>query len=105
MHERKARWPSWPTGSSPCPAGFGTLDEMLELLTWNQLGLMAKPVVFLDVDGFFAPLFAFFDRAVDGQVPPPGPPHAGPAGPHRRRGDGVAIAIAPRRRRAQVDRP
>ena len=38
---------------------------MIEILTWNQLGLMSKPVVFLDVDGFYAPLFDFFDRAVE----------------------------------------
>jgi predicted Rossmann-fold nucleotide-binding protein len=37
------------------------------MLTWNQLGLLAKPVVFLDIDGFFTSLFDFFDRAVDDQ--------------------------------------
>jgi uncharacterized protein (TIGR00730 family) len=45
------------------PGGFGTLDEAFELLTWNQLGLVAAPVVFLDVGGFFEPLFAFIDGA------------------------------------------
>ena len=52
------------------PGGFGTLDETLEILTWNQLGLIAKPVVFLDVDGYFTSLFEFFDRAVDDRLHP-----------------------------------
>lgn len=65
MHERKARMAELGAGFIVLPGGFGTLDETLELLTWNQLGLIAKPVVFLDVDGFFGPLFDFFDRAVE----------------------------------------
>ena len=64
MHERKARMADLASGFIALPGGYGTLDETLELLTWNQLGLIAKPVVFLDVDGFFAPLFMFFDAAV-----------------------------------------
>ena len=54
MHERKARMVELSTGFVALPGGFGTLDETLEMLTWNQLGLVAKPVVFLDVDGYFA---------------------------------------------------
>jgi uncharacterized protein (TIGR00730 family) len=65
MHERKARMADLATGFVVLPGGYGTLDETLELLTWNQLGLLAKPIVFLDVGGFFAPLFAFFDAAVE----------------------------------------
>ena len=64
MHERKARMAELAAGFIALPGGFGTLDETLELLTWNQLGLIAKPVVLLDIDGFFGPLFDFFDRAV-----------------------------------------
>lgn len=67
MHERKARMADLATGFVVLPGGFGTLDETLEILTWNQLGLLAKPVVFLDIDGFFTPLFDFFDRAVEEQ--------------------------------------
>ena len=104
MHERKARMAELADGFIALPGGFGTLDEALEMLTWNQLGLIAKPVVFLDVDGFFGPLFDFFDRAVEAGFVRGAAPHAGPAGPHRRRGDG------PRHRAragdaAQVDRP
>ena len=65
MHERKARMAELADGFVALPGGFGTLDETLEVLTWNQLGLIAKPVVFLDVDGYFGGLFDFFDRAVD----------------------------------------
>jgi uncharacterized protein (TIGR00730 family) len=46
------------------PGGFGTLDELAEALTMSQLGLHAKPCGLLDVDGFFDPLIAFFDRSV-----------------------------------------
>lgn len=65
MHERKARMSELARGFIALPGGFGTLDETLEILTWNQLGLVAKPVVFLDVDGYYTPLFEFLDRAVE----------------------------------------
>jgi len=65
MHERKARMVELSAGFIALPGGFGTLDETLEILTWNQLGVVAKPVVFLDIEGYFAGLFDFFDRAVD----------------------------------------
>lgn len=64
MHARKARMAELAAGFVVLPGGFGTLDETLELLTWNQLGLIAKPVVLLDVDGFFGPLLDFVERAV-----------------------------------------
>jgi len=48
------------------PGGFGTLDEILEILTWNQIGIIAKPVAFLDVDRYYESLFRFFDDAVAG---------------------------------------
>jgi uncharacterized protein (TIGR00730 family) len=65
MHERKARMAQLADGFVALPGGYGTLDETLEVLTWNQLGLLAKPVVFFDIDGFFDPLFAFLDQATD----------------------------------------
>ena len=57
MHERKALMAELADGFIALPGGFGTFDELSEMLTWNQLGLHAKPVVLLDVDGFWAPLF------------------------------------------------
>ncbi|MBP7596450.1 MAG: TIGR00730 family Rossman fold protein [Candidatus Microthrix sp.] len=59
MHRRKARMAELADGVVVLTGGFGTLDEAFELLTWNQLGLISVPIVFLDVDGFFAPLFDF----------------------------------------------
>jgi uncharacterized protein (TIGR00730 family) len=64
MHERKARMAELSDGVIVLPGGFGTLDEAFEMLTWNQLGLVAAPVVFLDVMGYFTSLFEFVDRSV-----------------------------------------
>lgn len=65
MHERKARMFELADGFVALPGGFGTLDEMFEMLTWRQLGLGDKPCAFLDVDGFYAPLVAMLDRMVE----------------------------------------
>ena len=64
MHERKARMASLADGVVVLPGGFGTYDESFEILTWNQLGLVAVPVVFFDVGGFYAPLLEFVAGAV-----------------------------------------
>lgn len=65
MHERKARLSELADGFVVLPGGFGTVDEFAEMLTWNQLGITAKPVVLLDVDGFWEPLLAWMDKAVE----------------------------------------
>lgn len=65
MHERKARMFDLSDAFIALPGGFGTLDEMFEMLTWRQLGLGDKPCAFLDVDGFYSPLIAMLDRMVD----------------------------------------
>jgi uncharacterized protein (TIGR00730 family) len=65
MHERKARMFDLADGFVALPGGFGTLDEMFEMLTWRQLGIGDKPCAFLDVDGFYAPLLAMMDRMVE----------------------------------------
>jgi len=64
MHTRKARMAELSDGVVVLPGGFGTLDETFEIVTWNQLGLVAVPVVFLDVLGYFAPLFDFVEQSV-----------------------------------------
>lgn len=46
------------------PGGFGTLEELLEVVTWNQIGFMVKPVGILNVCGYFDHLLKFFDHAV-----------------------------------------
>lgn len=64
MHQRKARMFEMADAFIALPGGFGTLDEMFEMLTWRQLGLGDKPCAFLDVDGFYAPLMSMLDRMV-----------------------------------------
>ena len=64
MHERKMRMFDLSDGFVALPGGFGTLDEMFEMLTWRQLGIGDKPCAFLDVDGFYAPLLQMIDRMV-----------------------------------------
>ena len=62
MHERKARMFDLSDAFVALPGGFGTLDEMFEMLTWRQLGLGDKPCAFLDVDDFYDPLVAIFSK-------------------------------------------
>ena len=64
MHIRKARMFELSDGFVALPGGFGTLDEMFEMLTWRQLGLGRKPCAFLDVGGFWQPLMAMLDTMV-----------------------------------------
>jgi uncharacterized protein (TIGR00730 family) len=56
LHERKALMAELSDAFVALPGGFGTLDELMEQLTWSQLGLHAKPVGLLDVDGYWRPL-------------------------------------------------
>ena len=65
MHARKERMAELSDGFIALPGGYGTMDEVIEMLTWNQLGLVAKPVIFLDVNDFFDPLLRMFDKAVE----------------------------------------
>ena len=70
MHERKARMFDLSDAFVALPGGFGTLDEMFEMLTWRQLGFGDKPCALLDVDGFYSPLVGMLDRMVErGFVP------------------------------------
>lgn len=64
MHARKARMFDLADAFVALPGGFGTMEEMFEMLTWRQLGLGAKPCAFLDVEGFYAPLIEMMDRMV-----------------------------------------
>lgn len=64
MHERKALMADLSDAFIALPGGLGTLDELFEILTWAQLGLHHKPIGLLDVGGYFGPLLAFLDGAV-----------------------------------------
>ena len=65
MHERKKRMFDLSDAFVALPGGFGTLDEMFEMLTWRQLGIGDKPCAFLDVEGFYTPLMGMIDRMVE----------------------------------------
>ena len=65
LHERKALMAELSDGFVALPGGFGTLDELLEQLTWSQLGLHAKPIGLLDVEGYWGPLIALARYATD----------------------------------------
>jgi uncharacterized protein (TIGR00730 family) len=65
MHERKALMASLSDGFVALPGGLGTLEEFFEVWTWAQLGYHDKPLALLDVDGYFAPLLAFLEHAVE----------------------------------------
>lgn len=71
MHERKAQMAELADGFIALPGGYGTLEELCEILTWAQLGIHRKPIGLLDVDHFFDPLIALFDSMVArGFLPP-----------------------------------
>jgi uncharacterized protein (TIGR00730 family) len=65
MHERKALMMQLSDAFIALPGGLGTLEELFEILTWGQLGLHAKPCGLLNVRGYYDPLVALLDRAVD----------------------------------------
>jgi hypothetical protein len=62
MHERKERMHGLADAFVILPGGLGTLEEVLEAMTWAQLGLHRKPIVFVNTKGFWDPLFETFDR-------------------------------------------
>lgn len=65
MHERKALMYERADAFVALPGGLGTLEELAEVLTWNQLGILAKPVALLDVGGFWQPLVRWLTEAVE----------------------------------------
>lgn len=65
MHERKRTMADLSDGVIALPGGCGTLEELLEIITWKQLGLYLNPIVILNVNGFYDPLLAMLQKAVD----------------------------------------
>ena len=63
MHERKRRFSELADAYIALPGGFGTLDELFEALTWNQLGIHDKPTGLLNVGGYYDGLLAFLGHA------------------------------------------
>ncbi|XP_074369283.1 cytokinin riboside 5'-monophosphate phosphoribohydrolase LOG7 [Apium graveolens] len=65
MHQRKAEMARQADAFIALPGGYGTLEELLEVITWAQLGIHRKPVGLLNVDGYYNSLLSFLDKAVD----------------------------------------
>jgi hypothetical protein len=65
MHQRKARMSELADAFLVLPGGYGTLDELLEAVTWAQLGLHSKPVVLINTAGYWDGLLAFLDSTVE----------------------------------------
>jgi uncharacterized protein (TIGR00730 family) len=64
MHARKALMAELADAFVALPGGFGTLEELFEVLTWAQLGIHAKPIGLLNTGGYYDSLLAFVDRAI-----------------------------------------
>lgn len=64
MHRRKERIFALADAIIALPGGVGTLEELLEAITWKQLGLLPKPIVVLNKDDYYGPLLAMLERAV-----------------------------------------
>lgn len=64
MHQRKAKMDELSDAIIALPGGFGTMEELFEMLTWGQLGLHKKPVGILNTDGFYDELLALSDKMV-----------------------------------------
>jgi uncharacterized protein (TIGR00730 family) len=65
MHERKRLMAEKADAFAVLPGGIGTLDEMFEIVSWKQLGLHDKPILLVDVGGYWAPLLALLEHIVD----------------------------------------
>lgn len=65
MHRRKERMAEMSDACIALPGGVGTLEELLEVITWKQLGLYVNPIVILNTDGYYDPLLQLLRRAVD----------------------------------------
>jgi uncharacterized protein (TIGR00730 family) len=68
MHERKLMMADRADAFIAMPGGYGTLEELFEVLTWGQLGLHRKPVALLNVDGYYDHLLVALDRMRDDQL-------------------------------------
>ncbi|KAL9676574.1 hypothetical protein QQ045_004788 [Rhodiola kirilowii] len=65
MHQRKSEMAKYADAFIALPGGYGTMEELLEIITWSQLGIHTKPVGILNVDGYYDSLLALFDKGVE----------------------------------------
>ncbi|KAA8521271.1 hypothetical protein F0562_011892 [Nyssa sinensis] len=75
MHERKAEMAREADAFIALPGGYGTMEELLEMITWSQLGIHKKQVGLLNVDGYYNFLLALFDKSVEEGFIEPGARH------------------------------
>ena len=68
MHERKMKLAEWGDAYLVLPGGFGTIDELMEVITWKHLGHHNKPIILLNQQGFWNPLLTFFSRIATEQM-------------------------------------
>ncbi len=65
MHERKEKMAHMADAVVALPGGCGTLEELLEVITWKRLGMFPKPIIICNTDGYFDPLIEMLNRSVD----------------------------------------
>jgi cytokinin riboside 5'-monophosphate phosphoribohydrolase len=65
MHQRKSHMAELADAFVAFPGGFGTMEELFEIITWNQIGILNKPVTIMNIDGYYDPLIRMLDQGVD----------------------------------------
>ncbi len=65
MHERKSLMAKLSDATIALPGGCGTMEELLEIITWKQLGLYLKPIVILNTNGYYNPIIEMLDKAIE----------------------------------------
>ena len=65
MHQRKSHMAELADAFVAFPGGFGTMEELFEIITWNQIGLLKKPVTVMNLNGYYDSLVKMIDQAVD----------------------------------------
>lgn len=65
MHQRKSHMAELSDAFIAFPGGFGTMEELFEIITWNQIGIMNKPVTVMNIDGYYDHLIRMIDHSVE----------------------------------------
>ncbi|MDD3078775.1 MAG: TIGR00730 family Rossman fold protein [Paludibacter sp.] len=65
MHERKEKMAVMADAAIALPGGCGTLEELLEVITWKQLGIFSKPIIIVNINGYFDPLIEMLHKAIE----------------------------------------
>ncbi|WP_069130164.1 LOG family protein [Rhodohalobacter halophilus] len=65
MHQRKSHMAELADAFVAFPGGFGTMEELFEIITWNQIGLLKKPVTIMNLEGYYNSLVKMIDQAVE----------------------------------------